>query len=802
MNDDLPHAGNAVAAFTGSNLLEHAEHFRIILENIGDGVLCTDASGMVVFSNPAAEQLTGWSREQAIGRHITESFVLTDESTRELLPDLVRQAIREKRVMGVPKWTGLHPREGRPRLIEDTVAPIFDHEGKAMGAVLVFHDVTDLRKEEAERERLLSEVELARENLHHVFDHSPSFMAVLRGPQHVFELANHRYQELVGSRDVIGRPVREALPELVGQGFLQLLDRAYETGKVLSVPEASIKLRRGDSAHLEERFLEFIYQPMRDSSGEVSGILVQGVDVTDRKRAEHAAATTSERLKLLIAHATDYALIVTDPESRILEWTGGAEHITGWTSEEMLGESSDRIFVPEDRESGAAELERLTALNEGRAEDKRWHLRKDGTRFFGDGVMTSLWSANGELKGFGKVVRDVTERKLSEEQARQADQRKDEFIALLAHELRNPLAPIRSGLQVIRLAQQDPEAVEQARAMMDRQLGHMVRLIDDLLDVSRISQNKMELRRSQVLLADIVAHAVETSRPVIAAAGHRLTVALPEQPVTVDADLTRLAQVLSNLLTNSAKYTDRGGDIRVEARIEGDNVTIAVKDNGVGIPTDALPHVFDMFSQAGASMERSRGGLGIGLALVRGLVEMHGGSVSAESGGAGAGSTFTVRLPAVAATREAQAVKEQSWPDGPHIRTARILVVDDNVDAARTMARVLTLLGNEVQTAHDGVEALEAAEAQHPDVILMDIAMPRMNGYDATRQIRERPWGTEPVIVALTGWGLEGDRERSREAGCDGHLVKPVELGDLEAVVDSLMARRADREAARLPSRR
>ncbi len=375
------------------------------------------------------------------------------------------------------------------------------------------------------------------------------------------------------------------------------------------------------------------------------------------------------------------------------------------------------------------------------------------------------------------VSLDVTERKQAEEALRDADRKKDDFIALLAHELRNPLAPIRNGLQVIRLAGGDVNAVAEARAMMDRQLTHMVRLVDDLLDVSRISRNKMELRRERVLLADAVNAAVETARPLIEAAGHDLQVSLPAGPVFLDADLTRLAQVFSNLLTNSAKYTEPGGRIRLAAEREVGEVVVTVRDNGIGIPAEALGRIFDMFSQVDRSVERNTGGLGIGLALVKGLVEMHGGTVTAES--EGEGSTFTVRLPLAQGRAKARA---EDAPGNGH-GSRRVLVVDDNRDGAESLAMMLRLLGDEVRTAHDGVEAVEVAEQFRPQVILMDVGMPRVNGLDATRRIRAQEWGRGITIIALTGWGQDGDRARTREAGCDGHLVKPVNLPELEKVL-------------------
>ncbi|QJW98261.1 response regulator [Frigoriglobus tundricola] len=370
------------------------------------------------------------------------------------------------------------------------------------------------------------------------------------------------------------------------------------------------------------------------------------------------------------------------------------------------------------------------------------------------------------------------------ERLKAEDRRKDEFLALLAHELRNPLAPLRHGLEVIRLTGGAGAPAERARDMMGRQLAHMVRLIDDLLDVSRISQNKLHLQRTRLALADVMQSAVETARPLIDAAGHALTVALPRDPVFLDGDLTRLAQVFSNLLTNSAKYTPRGGRIALDAVVRPGALVVTVRDTGIGIPASYLPRIFDMFSQADRLVERATGGLGIGLALVKGLVEMHGGKVEARSDGPGTGSAFTVWLPLSGPEAPAGAVPAA---DGavPAVRgpKRRVLVVDDNRDAAEALGLMLELLGNEVHSAHDGLEAVEAAERVRPELIFMDVGMPRLNGLDAAARIRERSWGRAPTIIALTGWGQDSDRDRSRAAGCNGHLVKPVTLADIERLI-------------------
>ncbi len=353
----------------------------------------------------------------------------------------------------------------------------------------------------------------------------------------------------------------------------------------------------------------------------------------------------------------------------------------------------------------------------------------------------------------------------------------------MAHELRSPLAPIRNGLEIMRLSGGRREAVEKARGMMERQLGQLVRLVDDLLDVSRISRGKLELRKERVDLAVVLNNAVETCRPLIDSNGHKLTVGMPAQPVFVDADVTRLAQAFANLLSNAAKYSERGGRIALTAERQGGDAVVSVKDGGVGIPPDMLPKIFEMFTQVDRTLERSQGGLGIGLTLVKKLVDMHGGSVEAKSDGDGRGSEFVVRLPmASAAVREVKPSSEEDEPACPSGQ-CRILVADDNEDAADSLAMMLQIMGNEVRTTNDGLQAVEAAEAFRPDVILLDIGMPKLNGYEVCRRIREQPGGKKVVLIALTGWGQEQDKRRSQEAGFDHHMVKPVDPAALEKLL-------------------
>ena len=359
-------------------------------------------------------------------------------------------------------------------------------------------------------------------------------------------------------------------------------------------------------------------------------------------------------------------------------------------------------------------------------------------------------------------------------QLQEQDRRKDEFLATLAHELRNPLAPIRNALTILKHAQDKPEVLGRAREMMERQVAHMVRLIDDLLDVSRISRGKLELRRGHVELATVIHQAVETCRPAFEGAGHEVTVTLPPEPMYLNADSFRLSQVFGNLLSNASKFMERGGCIWLTAERQGSDAVVSVKDTGIGIPPDKLESIFEMFSQVDKTLERSQSGLGIGLTLAKCLVELHDGSIEARSAGPGKGSELVVRLPAVIEKPQPQP-SEEPVEEPAATNRRRILVVDDNQDSAESLATLLTLKGNDTHMASNGQEAVEAAARLRPDVILLDIGMPNMNGYEACRRIRELPGGDDVVIIALTGWGQDEDRRRSSEAGFNEHLVKPLD---------------------------
>ncbi len=564
--------------------------------------------------------------------------------------------------------------------------------------------------------------------------------------QLIYELGNWQW-DIPALRKLL----EEILPEQSSFHGFEVAHDFQSIGRKVMLLNARRMLQKGDHTEL---------------------ILLAIEDITERRRLEDVRQELETRFTSLVKNIRDHSIFTLDVKGNVTTWNREAERILGFTEAEALGQHFSIIFTPEDKSAGIPGQELATALRDGRAEDERWHMRKNGERFWALGIVTPTHDVAGTHTGFSKILRDMTDRKRIEEALALADRRKDEFLATLTHELRNPLAPIRNGLQLLNLTK-DKTAWEQVRDMMERQLGHMVRLVDDLLDISRITRNKLELRKARIDLCAVVRSALETARPQIEANGHKLTFRLPPPPVYLDGDLTRLAQVFWNLLNNSAKYTNPGGRISLTAELIGKEAVVTVKDNGIGVPAESLPGLFELFSQVNRSLERVQSGLGIGLALVKRLTEAHGGSVHVHSDGVDQGCTFVVRLPV--AEVNATASGSQADDEIQSSPKCRVLVVDDNRDGAASLAMLLTVMGHETRIAHDGLDGVEQAEAFRPDLIVLDIGLPKLNGFDVCRRIREMAWAKDTLIVAATGWGQEEDRRRSRQAGFDHHLVKPVD---------------------------
>jgi PAS domain S-box-containing protein len=501
-----------------------------------------------------------------------------------------------------------------------------------------------------------------------------------------------------------------------------------------------------------------------------------------------ALLETGEGYRLLVESVQDYAIFAMDPEGRVASWNTGAERLLGYRPEEILGRSAACFFTPQEARAGLPEQELKTAIETGRASDDRWHVRKNGTYFFASGITTILRDGKGAFRGFAKVMRDQTRRKQLEEELRnraealaRADREKDEFLATLAHELRNPLAPISYALHILNQDPKDLSVRRHARNIVERQVRRLTRLVDDLLDVSRITTGKVELRMERIPLRSVVEHAIETARPVFLARGHELSVSLPPEEVWLEADAARLEQVLANLLHNAAKFTEDGGRIWLTAESRLGEAVLRVRDTGVGIPPDVLPRVFDLFTQGDRSPDRAHDGLGIGLTLARRLVELHDGTIEAHSEGAGKGSEFIVRLPR-AAEAPAPGPEPTAATEAP-ARPLKVLVVDDNDDTAEMMGALLEMTGHKVEIAHSGPAALEAAAVHRPHVILLDIGLPGLDGFQVAQRLREDPAMEGVVLIATSGYGQEEDKRRSRETGFDHHLVKPVDFQRLREIL-------------------
>lgn len=932
---------------TEAALRESSDRFAIVARATNDAVWDWDMRTNGVWWNEGVTELFGYRRGD-VGPDATWWYEHIHPGDRERVVTGIHAVIDH----GGRNWSD----EYRFQRADGTFATVLDrgfaiHEGgKTVRLVGAMQDVTE-RRRAVER---LRDSEQRFRSLFESMDEGycvvePVYDGTGAAVDYRYLMANPALEAQTGLRGVVGKTAREVMPAHEAH-WIAAYARVAETGE---------PFRHTDRVADLNRWYDVSAFRIGPPGSRQVGVLFN--DISARKRAEVLLREKDERLKLLIDRARDYGVLVTDRAGRVVEWAGGAEGITGFAPADVLGHPADVIFTPEDRAAGVPEREMGTAARDGRAEDKRWHVRKDGSQFFADGVMVPLRGDDGALHGFGKVFRDVTARKRGEdavqfladasaslaelvdyqstlnrianlavggfadwcvvdmigedskrerlavtaaeaagvtdaratdavfrpadgvigvvphvlrtgepevvsdlaeadpatapqgperlnklrelgirsylcvpllsrgrviggitflsasprrrfgpEELRVAqnlaervtiaienaqlyrtlqdqDRRKDEFLATLAHELRNPLAPVRNGVQILRTGGATGDAAGRALSMMDRQLGHLSHLVDDLMDVARVSSGKVVLRKEQVPLRAVVDAAVETSRQVIEAAGHELALRMPAEPLTLDADRTRLVQVLANLLNNAAKYTPEGGRIVLSADRDGGDAVVRVADTGVGIPTEMLPKVFEMFAQVGASIERSQGGLGIGLTLVKRLVEMHGGVVRADSPGPGRGSTFTVRLP-LAAPAAAPAPAPASGP-GAAGRPLDILVVDDNRDAADSLALLLEIRGHQVRTAHDGPEALRVLATFRPHLVLLDLGLPGMSGYEVARRIRGSADLTGVTLTALTGWGQEEDRRRTREAGFDHHLTKPADPAELDRIVAGVQAR-------------
>jgi len=706
--------------------------------------------------------LTGWPQAEAIGQPLDTIFRIAKEQTGEPAESPVVKALREGTVVGLANHTVLVARDGTTRAIDDSAAPIRDLDGRVAGCVLIFRDISARRRTEQALWR-------SEQDLRDFFDNAAIALHWV-GPDGIILRVNQTELDMLGYE----------LAEYVGRHIADFhVDRPV-------IDDILARLARGET-------LRDIPARMRHKDGSIRDVLINSNawfqdgkfihtrcftrDITDLKLASETRAMLGA-----IVDSSDDAIVSKTLDGIIQSWNQGAQRLFGYTPAEVIGKSINMLIPPELQPEERSILERL---RRGERIDhfETVRIAKDGRRLDISLTVSPVRDVTGRIVGASKVARDISDRKRLEQEMLENDRRKDEFLATLAHELRNPLAPIRNSLEIMKRAGGNPSLVEQARITMDRQVAQMERLIEDLLDISRITRNRLELRNQTVDLASVVQHAVEGCRPLAEAAGHEVTVALPSEPIYLHGDPVRLAQVFGNLLNNACKYTPPDGRIALTVERQGDDVLVSVKDNGSGISPEALPFIFDMFTQGDRTLEHSQSGLGIGLTLVKQIVELHHGEVQARSDGLGRGSEFQVRLPTLS-RRPANATP----PDAIPLRSPtprRILVVDDNQDNALSLAKLLKLSGHETQFAYDGVEAIAAAQRFQPDFVLLDLGLPKLNGFDVCRRLRAEPWGKNMMIIALTGWGQDEDRRKSTRAGFDGHLVKPLVYADLEELLAS-----------------
>ncbi|HEX4900199.1 MAG TPA: PAS domain S-box protein, partial [Pyrinomonadaceae bacterium] len=728
------------ARFAQQRATERREILSVTLKSIGDAVITTDNAGHITYLNRVAESVTGWALADALGQPLDKVFHIVNEATRLPVENPATKALHQGIVVGLANHTLLIKKDGSECPIDDSAAPIRDEQGHVSGCVLIFRDVSAQRLVEREKANQLHTARLLASIVE-----SSNDAIIGKSLAGVIQSWNAAAERLFGysAAEAVGQHISLVIPA----------ERISEEDEILARLKAGQRIEHFETERVRsdgQRILvSLTISPIKDEAGNVVGASKIARDITDRKRVE----ADREKFATLVESSTDFIGMCDLDGVPFFVNRAGLEMVGLDSIEEARNTPVADFFFPEDQDRIMNQFfPAVMEQGHGEVEIRFRHFKTGTARWMAYKVL-KLSDANGEPIGFATVSQDVTERRRLADDLKRlaadlslADQRKNEFLATLAHELRNPLAPLVNMLEVLKRADGDGETLGRARDTIERQLGQMVRLVDDLLDLNRITHDRLELRQSEVELASVIHQAVEVARPLLDSANHDLRLALPAEPIYLNADPARLAQVFGNLLSNSCRYTKPGGTIWVGAKREDSEVVVTVKDTGAGIPQDKLASIFDMFTQVDRSPERSQGGLGIGLTLVKRLVEMHGGSVEAKSAGEGQGSEFVVRLPVLSKPKDlatpAAIVAPQSAPG------RKILIVDDNRDSADSLAMLLEITGNQTFLAHDGDEAIAAVEKHRPEVVLLDIGLPKLSGHEVCRRVRAQPWGKDIVVLA------------------------------------------------------
>ena len=740
-----PHAPRAIDDVT----------FRVFAESVRDhALLMLDADGSVVSWNQGAQAIQGYDSPEILGQPFSTFY--PHEAVHDGLPGReLAAAARDGRFEG----EGWRVRKDGSRYWANVViTALRDSDRVLIGYTSVTRDLSERREHEehlrVSEARFRTLVEGVRDYAIFMLDVDGNVASWNAGAE---QILGYEAREVVGTHfsrflmpgdTVRDRARRELLIATAEGRFQEEAERVRKDGRVF--------------------FANVVITALRDDAGELIGFSKITRDLTERLRHETALRVSEERFRMLVESVVDYAIITLDDEGSITSWNNGAEKITGYPAREIVGKHFSRLYPAEDSRANKPWKQLQMARERGRVYEESWRMRDDGTQYWANSVIARLPLQEGAERSFYMVMQDLSQRRYAETLADTA-QRMHEFIAMLAHELRNPLAPIRNAVALMaRLGAGDPLA-ESMRQTIDRQSINLTRIVDELLDVNRIARGQLTVEKQAIDLRDVIARAVETSRPVVDARGHRLHIAIADRPIESLGDPLRLAQVVVNILNNASKYTPDGGDIWLTASRVSGRAEIRVRDTGRGLERDSIDRVFDLFMQVDPSSGSALGGLGVGLALVRRIVELHGGTVHAASDGLGKGSEFIVRLPMRQASTAYVPTPE---PEASDFNQFRILVADDNQDAANSLGLLLQTLGHDVQTVYDGPSTIAAAQEHTPEVVLLDIGMPVMSGYDVARALRAG--GKPMIIVAITGWGHEAAKRQSRAAGFDYHLVKPV----------------------------
>jgi PAS domain S-box-containing protein len=771
-----------VTARDGARLHRTERELAATLRSVGDAIISTDAQGIVRFVNPVAEKLTGWSQQQAGGVALDRVFRIVNEHTRASVESPVTKVMREGAVVGLANHTVLIAKDGMECPIEDSGAPVFGASGALAGVVLVFRDAT---------------LERAAQRALHVSEQRfRGAIAAIEGVLWTNTAEGEMHGEQAGWSALTG----QSLEQYQGFGWATAVHPDDAQPTINAWLEA---VRTKQPFQFEHRVRDRTGQwrafsihaiPVLEADGSIREWVGVHTDITAQRQFESQLRERERRFA---------ALANSIPQ---LAWTNRADgtheffnrqwyDYTGLTPTESLRQDVwQRVIHPDDFPH-ASDL-RTQALASGTPYEAEFRMRRhDGAyRWF-------LARANADRDERGNIIEwfgtctDVNASKRTEEDLRrieaslrEADVRKDVFLATLSHELRNPLAPIRTAARLLEMPTLSAEDLDRSRAIITRQVRHMASLLEDLLDVSRITRGALTLKKENVNVQQRIAEAIETAQPLLDSRKQSLDLQLPRDPIQIDADPVRLVQIIANLLANAAKYTPPGGSIALGVQQHDGMLALSVRDSGIGLAPENLSRVFEMFTRISTSSERTEGGLGIGLALVKGLAELHGGRVEAHSEGLGRGSEFRIFLPCVTPS-------PRSLVDRPASEVPRsagglcVLVADDNRDAADTLGMLLSVAGYQVEVCYGGSEALSLMTQRHPDVTILDIGMPGMDGFEVARQVRAQPWGSAVRLIALTGWGQEEDQRASRAAGFDQHLTKPVDLPELERAIAALSSR-------------